>query len=59
MYQDFLSYYVSPIIGLRHFENEKCSKLYSSYTTVSNEAFVVLTLENNWDWWMSMAITEH
>jgi hypothetical protein len=59
MYQYFVSYYLSPVIGLRHFEKEKCSKLCSSYATVSDEAFTVLTLENNWDQWMPMAITNH
>lgn len=57
MYQDFVSFYVSPVIGLRRFEKEKCCKLYSSYATVSDEAFAVLTLENNWDRWMAMFVS--
>jgi hypothetical protein len=59
MYQDFVSFYVSPVIGLRRFEKDKCSQLYSRYATVSDEAFAVLTLENNWDRWMSMAVAKH
>jgi hypothetical protein len=59
MYLDFVTFYVSPVIGLRHFNNEKSSKLYSSYATVSDEAFAVLTLENNWNRWMAMAVANH
>jgi hypothetical protein len=59
MYQDFVSFYVSPVIGLRRFEKDKCSQLYSRYAIVSDEAFAVLTLENNWDRWMSMAVVKH
>jgi hypothetical protein len=58
MYVDFVEYYVSAVIGLRHFEKHKCNKQYRKYVTVSDEAFAILTLENNWDRWMAMAIAD-
>jgi hypothetical protein len=38
---------VSTIIGLRHFEKQKCHTSYSTYATVSDEAFAIFTLEKN------------
>jgi hypothetical protein len=55
MYVDFVEYYVSAVIGLRHFEKYKCTKKYRDYVTISDEAFAILTIENNWDRWMDMA----
>ena len=55
MYVDFVNYYVGAVIGLRHFEKQKCRKLYREYVSVSDEAFAILTLENNWERWMEMA----
>ena len=55
VYKDFISYYVSGVVGIRRFERNKCHAKYSSYVTISDEAFAVLTLENNWDRWSSMA----
>ena len=59
MYTDFVVYYISAVIGLRHFQKEKYSTKYSTYVTVSDEAFTVLTLENNWNRWMSMSKLDH
>ena len=58
MYVDFVTYYVGAVVGLRHFEKHKCHKLYREYVTISDEAFAILTLENNWDRWMAMAETD-
>ena len=58
MYVDFVEYYISAVIGLRHCKKHKCTKLYSAYVAVRDEAFAILTLENNWDRWMSMAVTK-
>jgi hypothetical protein len=55
MYVDFVEYYVSAVIGLRHFEKNKCTKNYREYVTISDEAFAILTIENNWDRWIDMA----
>jgi hypothetical protein len=55
VYRDFCTFFVSGVVGIRHFDRNKCLKQYSKYVTVSDEAFTVLTLENNWDRWSSMA----
>jgi hypothetical protein len=55
---DFVEYYVSAVIGLRHFEKHKCTQLYREYVTISDEAFAILTIENNWSRWIDMATTE-
>ena len=59
MYADFVVFYISAVIGLRRFEKNKCRKPYSDYVTVSDEAFAVLTIENNWLRWMDMAKEKH
>jgi hypothetical protein len=59
LYTDFVVYYVSAVIGMRHFEKEKCRSKYSEYVTVSDEAFTVLTIENNWMRWTAMAKSKH
>ena len=57
VYKDFASFFVSGVIGIRQFERKKCHFKYSTYVTVSDEAFAVLTLENNWMRWSDMAET--
>ena len=59
LYFDFVEYYVSAVIGLRYYEKEKLRSKFSDYVTVSDEAFAVLTLENNWTRWMAMAVANH
>jgi hypothetical protein len=59
MYTNFVVYYISAIIGLQHFQKEKYSTRFSTYVTVSDGAFTVLTLENNWNCWMAMSKNEH
>ena len=59
VYKDFCSFFVSGVVGIRHFDKHKCHKPYSEYTTISDEAFAVLTLENNWSRWSSMAKTDN
>ncbi len=60
MHTNFVVYYVSALVGLQHFKKEKCRKKYSNFVTVSDEAFDVLTLENNsWSCWMAMAKDDH
>jgi hypothetical protein len=41
LYHDFVAYYISAIIGLQHFEKEKCHTNYISYGTVSDEPFAI------------------
>jgi hypothetical protein len=55
VYKDFSSFFVSGVVGIRHFDRNKCHMHYRKYVTVSDEAFTVLTLENNWTRWSSMA----
>ena len=59
LYADFVVFYIGAVVGLRRFEKDKCRKKYSEYVTVSDEAFAVLTLENNWLRWMAMAKAKH
>jgi hypothetical protein len=59
LYADFVVFYIGAVVGLRRFEKDKCRKKYSEYVTVSDEAFAVLTLENNWMRWMAMAKAKH
>jgi hypothetical protein len=55
IYKDFCSFFVSGVVGIRHFDRNKCQKQLSKYVTISDEAFAVLTLENNWSRWSCMA----
>ena len=55
LYKDFVCFFVSGVVGIRHFDKHKCHDPISKYITISDEAFAVLTLENNWDRWSSMA----
>ena len=55
IYKDFVSFFVSGVVGVRKFDRNKCHIKYSKYVTISDEAFTVLTLENNWVRWCSMA----
>ena len=48
-------FYISQVIGLQHFERNKCQKPCRAYVTISNEAFAILTLENKWEQWIIMA----
>ena len=55
IYKDFCSFFVSGVVGIRHFDRNKCHLQFSKYVSASDEAFTVLTLENNWSRWTSMA----
>jgi hypothetical protein len=55
VYKDFVQFFVSGVVGIRLFDKQKCMARYSTYVTVSDEAFAVLTLENNSSRWASMA----
>ena len=55
VYKDFVSFFVSGVVGVRKFDRNKCHVKYNKYVTISDEAFTVLTLENNWERWSSMA----
>jgi hypothetical protein len=55
VYKDFISFFVSGVVGIRYFDRNKCHKHLRKYVSVSDEAFTVLTLENNWTRWSCMA----
>jgi hypothetical protein len=55
IYKDFVSFIVSGVVGIRRFDRHKLHSRYGTYVTVSDEAFAVLTIENNWKRWASMA----
>ena len=44
----FCSFFVSGVVGIRHFDRNKCHLEFSKYVSISDEAFTVLTLESNW-----------
>ena len=56
MYHDFISYFVKPVVGKCKFDNNSFKYLLSRYVTVSDEAFALLTFENNYERWLDMAI---
>ena len=58
VYKDFVSFFVSGVVGIRHFDRNKTTSSYSTYVTVSDEAFTILSLENNWERWSAMAREE-
>ena len=47
VYKDFVSFFVSGVVGIHHFDRNKTTSKYSTYITVSDEAFAILSLENN------------
>ena len=55
-YFDFVEYFVSAVIGKTHYKQNSCDKLLSQYATVSDEAFALLTFENNFDAWVDMGM---
>ena len=56
MYHDFINYFVKPVVGKRKFDNSSFKYLLSRYVTISDEAFALLTFENNYERWLDMAI---
>ncbi len=55
VYKDFVAFFVSGVVGIRHYDKNKTRDKYSAYVTVSDEAFTILSLENNWERWSAMA----
>ena len=53
-YADFIDYILSAVIGKRKYRENKCVKLLSNYATVTDEAFGILVLENQYDHWVDM-----
>src|SRR4051812_50140745 len=59
IYYDFIHYFVSAVIGKIDYKKRSYSFLLSSYASVSDEAFAILSLENNYDTWMDMGLTNN
>jgi hypothetical protein len=55
VYKNFCQYFVSGVVGIQHFDQNKCILPLHKYVSSSGEAFTILTLENNWSRWSSMA----
>lgn len=55
VYFAFIEYFVSGVVGKNVYKKNKCDKLLSQFTSVSNEALAILIFENNVDTWNDMA----
>lgn len=55
-YIDFVEYFVSAVIGNLRFKQNCCDNLLSQYATVSDEAFAILIMENNYGAWVDMGL---
>ena len=55
LYFGFIEYFVSSVVGKNHYKFNRCDKLLSEFTTVSDEALAILIFENNIVTWKDMA----
>jgi hypothetical protein len=53
-YQLFCSHFLRPIVGTTKWKHNFLRKRMTLYVTISDEAFALLTLENNYDRWIDM-----
>ena len=54
IYEKFVDYLLSAVVGKRIYKSQKHKALLSTYTTVSDEAFALIVVENNWERWVDM-----
>ena len=54
IYEKFVDFLLSAVIGKRVYKIWKYKALLSTYTTVSDEAFALIVVENNWERWVDM-----
>src|SRR5688572_14454986 len=54
-YFDFIEFFVSSVVGKNQYKYNKCDKLLSEFTTVSDETLAILIFENNVNTWKDMA----
>jgi len=52
-----VEYLAGPVIGQRKWKTEKCYKPLSNVMTISDEAFMLLLLENQYDMWKNATST--
>src|SRR5687768_2577224 len=57
IYFDFINHFVSTVVRKTKYKSDSCTRLLSKFATVSDEAFALLSLENNYDTWMDMGLT--
>ena len=55
VYKDFITFFVSAVVGIRIFDKKKCVQSYGEFVSISDEAFAILTIENNSSHWAGMA----
>ena len=51
MYYDFIKYFNIAVVGKIYYKENWCENLLSDFTTVSDEALVIMIIENNFDTW--------
>ena len=51
LFMFFIQNFLSLVIGWHQFNKSKCSKVVSEYSTISDEAYTVLALENSVEMW--------
>ena len=54
IYKKFVDYLLSAVVGKHVCESCKHKALVSTYTTISDEAFALIVVENNWERWVDM-----
>jgi hypothetical protein len=59
VYKDFVSFFVSGVVGIHHFDRNKATAAFRTYVTTSDEAFAILTLENNWEQYSSVVKSDN
>ena len=52
--KNFVNYLLSAVVGKCVYKSQKHKALVSTYTTISDEAFALIVVENNWERWMDM-----
>ena len=55
----FASHFIAPVVGKKKFNSFESRFGISKYVSVSDEAFALLVFENNYDRWMSMAVSDN
>lgn len=55
LYFDFIEYFASSVVGKNYCKYHSCNKLFSEFTSVSDEAMTILIFDNNIDIWKDMS----
>lgn len=57
MYFDFATYFIGPVVGKQNYKDKNRKYRFSRYVTATDEAFALLVFENNYNRWLSMALS--